>query len=571
MNNLVLDRVAAALAREIVDAVVVGVVEEGPWRLRLDLRTASGAASSLTVCYRPGSPWMAHASPRPRLQPSPSGFAARFGNDLTGSVVSSVDKRRTDRTVSIGLRGGRRLVADMAPASANVWLVGADGAVLGAARRSQRGPRGSEREGARPAPTIDPFAASTEDIARTIETSAREEPERPPAHAIARRFSGLAPHDVELVLAEARAAGRPVGELLAERLASLATGAVDPVIEAPASDPRAVSSWTLRPWPSIAAPADVRRWAHTDAARTAGEYHDAVDRLRESEDRGRALLAILEREIARLRRTEARVAADVAGFREPDRYRVWAEALLAGMSKARRSGNVVHVPDPWNETITLSIPVRPGTPLPKAAEEYFARHRRSERGLAEAERRAERLRGARARLERVRAAHGTAPAGDAAVALERAMQEAGIPVAIAAGTRAAERKARAAPPRLEGVRVFRASEGSSILAGKTGRDNYRLTFQLAGPEDFWLHALGVAGAHVVLRNDQRLPRPPRSALEEAAAVAAHFSEAREQAAVDVQWTRRKYVRKAKGAAPGAVLLKKFETIRVRPRLPDDSC
>ena len=69
-----------------------------------------------------------------------------------------------------------------------------------------------------------------------------------------------------------------------------------------------------------------------------------------------------------------------------ERYRAWAEALLAGVGRDRRVADGVAVPDPWDETRTLVVPVRPSTPLPKAAEEYFARHRRAVRGLAEAER-----------------------------------------------------------------------------------------------------------------------------------------------------------------------------------------
>jgi predicted ribosome quality control (RQC) complex YloA/Tae2 family protein len=105
------------------------------------------------------------------------------------------------------------------------------------------------------------------------------------------------------------------------------------------------------------------------------------------------------------------------------------------------------------------------------------------------------------------------------------------------------------------------------MVGKSGRDNHRLTFKLAHPEDFWLHALGVPGAHVVVRNPRRQTHPSPATLSEAAEAAAWFSEAREQPQVDVQWTRRKYVRKIRGASPGTVRVKRSETVRVRPRRP----
>ena len=147
------------------------------------------------------------------------------------------------------------------------------------------------------------------------------------------------------------------------------------------------------------------------------------------------------------------------------------------------------------------------------------------------------------------------------------MRGEGIPVGLEPATRAGRAAARHGRPRLEGVRVFTSSEGTLILVGKGGRHNHRLTFKLAGPEDFWLHARGFPGAHVVVRNEGRRSRPSDATLREAAALAAWFSDGREQEYADVQWTRRKYVRRPRGAAPGTVLLKRFETIRVRPTLP----
>jgi predicted ribosome quality control (RQC) complex YloA/Tae2 family protein len=73
---------------------------------------------------------------------------------------------------------------------------------------------------------------------------------------------------------------------------------------------------------------------------------------------------------------------------------------------------------------------------------------------------------------------------------------------------------------------------------------------------------------VVIRNPERKGKPPEKVLMVAAAAAAWYSDARKHGQVDVQWTRRKYVRKVRKGAPGAVILKRFETIRVRPSSPE---
>ena len=148
--------------------------------------------------------------------------------------------------------------------------------------------------------------------------------------------------------------------------------------------------------------------------------------------------------------------------------------------------------------------------------------------------------------------------------LFESMKRLGLPVDLLPATRAGREAARREVPRVEGVRVYYASTGEMILAGKGAKENHRLTFKLAAPHDFWLHAQGVTGAHVVLRNDNRERRPPGVALAEAAAIAAFHSEASGERLVDVQWTWRKNVRKPRGAALGTVVVKRFKTIRVRP-------
>ena len=91
--------------------------------------------------------------------------------------------------------------------------------------------------------------------------------------------------------------------------------------------------------------------------------------------------------------------------------------------------------------------------------------------------------------------------------------------------------------------------------------------RLASPDDYWLHALGCAGAHVVLRAEPGEKEPPGRSLEEAARLAAWFSDARHEAVADVQWTRRKHVRRPRSTPAGTVLVKKHRTVRVRPTPP----
>ena len=113
-------------------------------------------------------------------------------------------------------------------------------------------------------------------------------------------------------------------------------------------------------------------------------------------------------------------------------------------------------------------------------------------------------------------------------------------------------------------RRFRSSGGLEIRVGRSSRTNDTLTFRHSAPDDIWLHARQAAGAHVILRWDRRDQNPPAADLAEAAVLAALHSEARHSSLVAVDWTRRKYVRKPRKAAPGAVVPERVATLFVEP-------
>jgi predicted ribosome quality control (RQC) complex YloA/Tae2 family protein len=112
---------------------------------------------------------------------------------------------------------------------------------------------------------------------------------------------------------------------------------------------------------------------------------------------------------------------------------------------------------------------------------------------------------------------------------------------------------------------FLTTRGLPILVGRGARENHRLTFELARPEDHWFHVRDHRGAHVVLRDPEGRAGP--GDLREAAEVAAHFSDARDATAVDVHVARRKHLRPVRGA-PGRVRIGYSETLRATPRDPE---
>lgn len=120
------------------------------------------------------------------------------------------------------------------------------------------------------------------------------------------------------------------------------------------------------------------------------------------------------------------------------------------------------------------------------------------------------------------------------------------------------------PARLQPLRLV-SGDGFTLYIGRSARENEMVTFRLARSDDLWLHVRAIPGAHVIVRSDGG-PVPERT-LEEAAALAAYFSPARGEAAVEVDLCRRALVRRVPGGPPGLVTYRAERTLRVAPRPP----
>ncbi|MBR6802009.1 MAG: NFACT family protein [Eubacteriaceae bacterium] len=108
---------------------------------------------------------------------------------------------------------------------------------------------------------------------------------------------------------------------------------------------------------------------------------------------------------------------------------------------------------------------------------------------------------------------------------------------------------------------------NEILIGRNDRQNDRLTFKMANPDDIWLHTKGLAGSHVILRTNMGIY--PDEALDAAAKLAAYYSKGRESGKTEVDYTFAKYVKKPAGAPAGKVIYTNQHTAYVTPFSPED--
>ena len=125
------------------------------------------------------------------------------------------------------------------------------------------------------------------------------------------------------------------------------------------------------------------------------------------------------------------------------------------------------------------------------------------------------------------------------------------------GAKAAKRMKVAAKPM-----EFRSTAGLRISVGKNNTQNDLLTAKQAGKGDLWLHTQKIHGSHVILWTEGRTP--DAGSIEEAAKLAAWFSQGRDGKKVPVDYTPVKYVKKPAGAKPGMVVYTTYQTAYVDP-------
>ncbi len=125
-------------------------------------------------------------------------------------------------------------------------------------------------------------------------------------------------------------------------------------------------------------------------------------------------------------------------------------------------------------------------------------------------------------------------------------------------------KAGGRPGQDSGPERYRSADGLEILVGRNNRQNDLVTGRLARPEDWWFHAQKAPGSHVIVRSPSATAALPEKTCQQAALLAAWYSKARTDTRVPIAYTRRKYVRRKPGAAPGFVTYDHERIVLVAP-------
>jgi predicted ribosome quality control (RQC) complex YloA/Tae2 family protein len=306
------------------------------------------------------------------------------------------------------------------------------------------------------------------------------------------------------------------------------------------------------------------------------EWRDAMESVRAP------VRKVLHTQLERCRRKAELLQKELAVSEEANQYRLWAELLLAHQNDVKQGPQSVTLQNFFEgqETPALvTVPLDPRLDAVGNANRIFHKYHKLRRALALVPPQIEQNAVEIAMIEQlladlmladtplevalVKVETQTAGYMRGAKGAAKAVQKQQKPVHKGKGKGGKQTRGKPTPPG-GGVPLHAQSrEGFTLLIGKNSRQNEDVTFHQASSNDMWLHARGVPGSHVIIKAGGR--DIPRSAIEEAAALAAWYSQARGSTSVPVDYTLQRYVRHMKGGGPGMVIYDHERTLYAEPR------
>jgi predicted ribosome quality control (RQC) complex YloA/Tae2 family protein len=263
--------------------------------------------------------------------------------------------------------------------------------------------------------------------------------------------------------------------------------------------------------------------------------------------------AVLRKSIKKLRRRIEAWHEDLAKAEQYKPYARYGELIKANLGTIRKGQTNVTLVDYFDEKLpNLTIPLDQAKTPQGNMDDYFRKHRKH---LAAERELLPRIETGQKELELLRAEltaieQGTWQAPEKPLSIMRRRN------LTRAGREKGPREQRHGP-----FRRFTSSDGLAIYVGRNARENDELTFGLAKSDDLWLHARGTPGSHVVVRLEKGSDPPPET-IRDAATLALLYSDLKKSGKGEIIYTRRKWVKKAKDQAPGAVTVTQEKSLHV---------
>ena len=486
----------------------------------------------------------------------PPMFCMLLRKHLSGARIRAIEQPELERLLLIRLaardemgdESEKTLAVELIGRSANIVLVGADGRIIDCLRRMEYGGEGRGMLPGMiyrlpPKQNKTPFFGCTdEELAAVLGGFSGGELDR----ELLNRFSGLSP----LICRELAYRSRGDLGLLAENaLALRETVAAGDLVPTLVSIDGTACEYSFMAINQYGTAAQTERF--DDFSSLLDAFYARRDREESRKRRSRELMRSVKSAYDRLDRKLALQRKELSETAGREEFRRRAELITANIYRMKKGQQELVCENYFEENCPeIRIGLDPlKTPQQNAAALYkeFARKKAAEEHLtvliAEGEKQRDYLAAVLDEIERAETERDLAD-------IRRELSETGYLKKQRGGKN--ERAKPQTPLR------FRSSDGFEILVGRSNIQNDELSFRIARRTDLWLHTQRIHGSHVILRTDGL--EPPQTTLEEAASLAAYYSQGRKAGRIPVDCTQVRHVKKPSGAMPGAVLYTDYVTL-----------
>ena len=279
---------------------------------------------------------------------------------------------------------------------------------------------------------------------------------------------------------------------------------------------------------------------------------DTIQRMRVREQDILKLLSNLTERISRKinsQRAELEVCTD------RDQLRIYGDLINANLYRIPKGAKSVRLQNFYDEnSAELEIPLDPALGPSQNAQKYYKEYRKAKTAEEKLTEQIEIAQQELLYLDSVLEALAQARSEKDLTEIRTELAQEGY-VRI---QRKKKEKAEKLSPPIE----YTVADGFRVLVGRNNRQNDMLTMKQARKQDIWFHTKDIPGSHTVLMTEGRMPT--QEALEEAAALAAGHSRAKQSSKVPVDYTEIRNVHKPQGAKPGFVNYLNFKTMVVEP-------
>ncbi len=490
----------------------------------------------------------------------PPMFCMLLRKYLTGARILSVSQPKFERVLKLeletrdelGVEGHKTLIAELIGRSTNLILADAEGRILDCLRRMDYG--GDAERRMLPGmfyrevpPQTKPALLETEpDALRAMIENADKT--RPIDKWLLDSFAGLSPLVCRELSFRCGGDWTLLPALLDAFTESINAGELRPYLYFDGKKPAEFSFMRLKQY------GDALRCEEADSfSEMLDRFYTGRDKLEQQRRRGHELLKTVRTMRDRQQRKLNARYEELKKSEDRESVRKTAELITANLYRLKKGDSVLRCQDYYEpDCPEIEIALDPlKTPQQNAAamfRDYNKRKAASEHLttlIADGEAQLDYLNSV---LELIGAAESEKDLAD----LRRELVDTGY-IKVSAGKKREKVKAQA-PLR------FCSSDGREILVGRSNLQNDELTTKLGRRTDYWLHTQKIHGSHVLIRCEGE--QPSDRCIEEAAAIAAYYSQGRGGGKIPVDYTMLRFVRKPSGSLPGKVIYTDYKTIMV---------